>query len=101
MTLFVLNATMSGFPLHTRPSKLRCGHSHTRWGSKTQMGNWDYLDDEYAEEETFQPIRKAKMQDDNYMEYNASNRKDTERKMWARSRKMKEFPGVSDDVSET
>lgn len=66
------------------------------------MGNWDYLDDEYAEEETFQPIRKAKMQDDNYMEYNASNRKDTERKLWARSRKMKEFPGVSsDDVSET
>lgn len=66
------------------------------------MGNWDYLDDEYAEEETFQPIRKTKMQDDNYMEYNASNRKDTERKMWARSRKLKEFPGhVDDDIIET
>lgn len=61
------------------------------------MGNWDYLDDEYAEEETFQPIRKTKMQDDNYMEYNANHRKDTERKLWARSRKLKEFPGHGDD----
>lgn len=65
------------------------------------MGKWEYLDDEYAEEEVFQPIRKTKMQDDNYMEYNASNRKDTERKLWARSRRLKEFDGISDDVSET
>jgi len=62
------------------------------------MGKWEYLEDD--EHEAFERIRKTSSHDDNYAEYNASNKKDKERKMWARSRKLKEFEALP-DVSET
>ena len=65
------------------------------------MSKWDYLEDEYAEEEAFQPIRKTKGMEENMHEFNALCKKDNDRKSWARARKLKEFEEITDNITET